>query len=102
LRRILAKPGRSPPHTAKLVDDRHVKAAATPYVLFYSERHASGDLKGIPVGQAAKIASAEWKALSAAEKKVCSLTVLTAPTLTSYQKYEDAYAASKRTLATAS
>jgi hypothetical protein len=59
-------------------------------------------MKGISVPDAAKVASKEWKALSPDEKKVCSSTVLIALMLTSYQKYEDAYAASKRTLATAS
>jgi hypothetical protein len=72
LRRILAKPGRSAAHTAKLVDDRHVKSLPTPYVLFFTERHASGDMKGISVPDAAKVASKEWKALSPDEKKVCS------------------------------
>lgn len=54
------------------------------------------------MSEAGKIVSGEWKALSATEKKVRSLTLLTSPVLTSHQKYEDASAASKRTLASAS
>jgi hypothetical protein len=66
-----------PAHTAKLIDDRHVKRPAGPYQCFFVERHLSGDLKGIAVTEAAKIIGAEWKALSAGEKKVCASELFT-------------------------
>jgi hypothetical protein len=65
------KGGKVPHHTAKIADDRQVKPAVNSYALFFKERFSTGDMKGINVGEAAKIISAEWKALSAGEKKVC-------------------------------
>ncbi|KAJ4367499.1 hypothetical protein N0V83_007082 [Neocucurbitaria cava] len=64
-----AKGKKGPAHTAKLHDDRHVKQAGNAYVKFFTERHASGDLKGISATDAAKLIGNEWKALSAGEKK---------------------------------
>ncbi|USP74223.1 hypothetical protein yc1106_01497 [Curvularia clavata] len=60
---------RMPAHTAKLNDDRRVKSAPTPYIVFSKARHASGDMKGIAVTEAAKLIANEWKALSESEKK---------------------------------
>ena len=57
-------------HTKKLVDDRVPKQGPTSYLCFFLERHASGDFKNIRAADAAKLIGAEWKALSAAEKKV--------------------------------
>jgi hypothetical protein len=60
----------APKHTLKLVDDRHVKRPSTAYVVFFKERHLSGDFKGIAPQEATKLVASEWKALSAGEKKV--------------------------------
>ena len=57
-------------HTKKLIDDRVPKQGPTSYLCFFLERHASGDFKNIRAADAAKLIGAEWKALSAAEKKV--------------------------------
>jgi hypothetical protein len=54
-----------------LIDDRKVKAVAGPYPQFFGDRYRSGDFKGISVTDASRLVAAEWKALSAAEKKVC-------------------------------
>lgn len=58
-------------HTARLVDDRHVKRALTPYNYFFTERMTSRDFKGIKVHDSSKLIAEEWKALTAGEKKVC-------------------------------
>jgi hypothetical protein len=60
----------SPAHTARLVDERQPKRPASAYALFVTERFATGDFKGILVREAGKIIGAEWKSLSASEKKV--------------------------------
>ncbi|KAH7414298.1 hypothetical protein DE146DRAFT_31341 [Phaeosphaeria sp. MPI-PUGE-AT-0046c] len=60
---------RRPAHTAPLKDDRRVKRPISQYAYFAMERWASGDMKGIAVGDAGKVIGAEWKALSAGEKK---------------------------------
>jgi len=39
-------------------------------MVFAKERYASGDLKGIPLGDNAKLVAREWAALSPSEKKV--------------------------------
>lgn len=57
-------------HWAKLVDERLVKGLRTQYNQFYTERYKSGDYKGMNVGEAGKLIGAEWRALSASEKKV--------------------------------
>jgi hypothetical protein len=80
-------------HTAKLVDDRRIKRPVQPYTLFTTERHSSGDMKGILITDASKIIAAEWKALSASEKKVCTLSIFQISRLTPLQKYEDQWAA---------
>lgn len=60
-----------PAHTGKLPDDRHVKPALSPYVLFSKERWGSGDFKSIKITDATKLIANEWKSLSASEKTVC-------------------------------
>ncbi|EMD61396.1 hypothetical protein COCSADRAFT_230930 [Bipolaris sorokiniana ND90Pr] len=70
LRKRLADKQKSlPSHTSKLHDPRHVKAALNPYALFFRDRHASGDLKGIAAPQASRLIGAEWKSLSESEKQ---------------------------------
>ncbi|OCK86376.1 hypothetical protein K432DRAFT_399340 [Lepidopterella palustris CBS 459.81] len=77
LRRILGKPSKTagstrhrfPPHTTKIVDERQVKQAVSPYILFSIERHSSGDMKNIPMTEASNLILSEWKNLSASEKK---------------------------------
>jgi len=61
----------APKHTTMLIDDRKVKAVANPYAQFFGERYRSGDLKGLAVKDASRLVASEWKALTAAEKKVC-------------------------------
>lgn len=61
-------------HTTKIVDDRQVKGRVSAYASFLKERHSTGDFKNIKVGDAGKLISEEWKALSAGEKKVRNST----------------------------
>lgn len=51
-------------------DDRAVSQPKSSYILFFQERHASGDLKHLSTIEAAKVAGKEWTALSASDKKV--------------------------------
>lgn len=51
-------------------DERAAKRPATPYLMFVTNRWASGDLKNIRVVEASKLISQEWRALSSDEKKV--------------------------------
>ncbi|KAF2031990.1 hypothetical protein EK21DRAFT_61887 [Setomelanomma holmii] len=60
---------RYPIHTQKLEDDRQPKRLRSSFTVFFTERHASGDLKGIKVTEATKLIAEEWKALSEGEKK---------------------------------
>jgi hypothetical protein len=57
-------------HLSQIKDDRLPKRPATAYNLFISERHSSGDFKGIDNLESFKLMAAEWKALNAAEKEV--------------------------------
>ncbi|EXJ85243.1 hypothetical protein A1O3_05918 [Capronia epimyces CBS 606.96] len=50
-------------------DDRTVKAPQNGYSFFFTDRHLSGDLKGLPVAESGKLVGREWKALSPSEKK---------------------------------
>ncbi|KAL8687322.1 MAG: hypothetical protein Q9218_006469 [Villophora microphyllina] len=56
----------------KLQDERLVTTAKRNFILFYTERYKSGDFKGIPVQEAAKVIGGEWRALDAAEKRLYS------------------------------
>lgn len=51
-------------------DDRQIKRPNSAYFKFGIERRESGDFKGIPLGEAAKLITKEWNELSAGEKKV--------------------------------
>jgi hypothetical protein len=85
LRRILKGRQKSgPAHTGILHDDRQVKRASNPYAFFFGERIHSGDFKNIKVGESAKLVAAEWRALSAGEKKVCAACSLTGDTTLAY------------------
>lgn len=55
----------------QLQDHRQVKGLRVSYNFFYQERMQSGDLRGLKIGEGAKLLGREWKALSASEKKVC-------------------------------
>ncbi|KAL2400055.1 hypothetical protein ABEF93_004886 [Exophiala dermatitidis] len=71
-RRQLAKKAKEAGKKTKfqrLKDDRTVKAPRNAYSFFFTERHRSGDLKGLSVGESGKLIGREWKNLSPAEKK---------------------------------
>ena len=58
----------------KLRDDRAVKGPRNGFSMYHEDRFKSGDFgTGITVGAAATRIAEEWKALSAAERKVSSL-----------------------------
>lgn len=52
-------------------DERVVKQPRTSYTYFLTDRFASGDMKHMKIGEVGALIGREWKALSAAEKKVC-------------------------------
>ena len=54
-------------------DDRLVRQPLTSYTYFTLERNSSGDLNGMTVAERGKLVGQEWKALSAAQKQVCTL-----------------------------
>jgi hypothetical protein len=56
---------------AQIPDPRLPKRPAGAMLLFMRERHQSGELRHIELGEATKLLAQEWKALSAEEKKVC-------------------------------
>ena len=58
---------------AALKDDREVKRPLTSWVLYFVDRNASGDFRGIGAIQRAKDISAEYRSLSASELKVSYL-----------------------------
>lgn len=55
-----------------LKDDRRLKKPSIPYISFVTERWASGDMKDVPIADAAKSMSAEWRQLSDSQKQVCA------------------------------
>lgn len=57
--------------TAQIHDPRVPKRPAGAMLLFMRERHQSGELRHIELGEATKLLAQEWKALGAEEKKVC-------------------------------
>jgi hypothetical protein len=74
LRRLLIDPAHKKPQprqTTKIDDDRQPKSFRNAYNYFSAERYASGDMKSINIIDAARLISAEWKSMTAAEKKVC-------------------------------
>ncbi|KFY26641.1 hypothetical protein V493_03972 [Pseudogymnoascus sp. VKM F-4281 (FW-2241)] len=54
----------------KIDDPRIPKRPSSSYILFVKERYTSGDFKGIPSTEAAKLLAQEYKALSESEKKL--------------------------------
>jgi hypothetical protein len=55
-----------------LVDERQPARPNSVFVYFMKSRHASGDMKGIPVAEALPLIAKEYQALSPSEKKVTS------------------------------
>lgn len=68
-RRLPTKKGNSS-KWPNIEDERQVKRATTPWILFYISRQNSGDFKNIPVFERSKLISKEWRSLDEAEKKV--------------------------------
>lgn len=65
---------KDPLHTWKSIhDDRFPKRPGHPMMFFAKERYASGDLKGIALGDNARLVAREWAALSPSDKKVGDL-----------------------------
>jgi len=61
---------KDPLHTWRAIhDDRIPKRPSNPMFLFYKERYASGDLKGIALGDNARLLAKEWAALAPSDKK---------------------------------
>lgn len=54
-------------------DGRIPKSPLTPYIQFFQERQASGDLTGIAQSESTKLIAQEWKDLSDASKQVCRM-----------------------------
>lgn len=57
-------------YTSKLQDHRQVRGRRNTFAYFSKDRHATGDLKGLKIAEAARLCSREWKGLSASERKV--------------------------------
>lgn len=55
---------------APIPDSRLPKRPIIARSFFLKDRYATGELKGIPFGDAAKLIAREWTALSASERKV--------------------------------
>ena len=53
-------------------DDRLVKQPLNAYGFFLKDRVASGDMTGMRITEIGQLVGKEWKALSAADKKVCA------------------------------
>lgn len=58
----------------KIKDERQPKRPTTAYIIFSTERRASGDFKNISLAETAKLVTQEWKALSPADTKVRDLS----------------------------
>jgi hypothetical protein len=56
-----------------LKDDRLVKQPLNAYGFFLKDRVASGDMRGMRITEIGQLVGKEWRALPAAEKKVCVL-----------------------------
>jgi hypothetical protein len=72
LKRKLKKSGAKLHDVSPIADPRLPKRAGNALSYFLKDRHASGDFKGIKIGDAGKLISQEWKTLPAGERKVCS------------------------------
>ncbi|KAK7707252.1 hypothetical protein SLS57_009421 [Botryosphaeria dothidea] len=53
----------------QIQDDRLVKQPLTPFIYFFKERYSTGDFKNMPINEAAKLVSQEWKALGSSDKQ---------------------------------
>ena len=74
----------------RLQDTRQVKGTVHAYSYFLQERYNTGDFKGLKVSEAARLASREYKALSASERKVSTcIHSMNSISLTTIQPYED-------------
>jgi len=64
-------------------DIRQVKRPTNPYNFFHTERYRSHDMKGIALGEVAKLTSEEFKALGESGRKVstCIFLLSTSTTL---------------------
>ncbi|KAE9376948.1 hypothetical protein N431DRAFT_401543 [Stipitochalara longipes BDJ] len=61
---------KDPLHTWKPIhDDRNPKRPSSPLIFFAKEKYASGDLKGITLGDNARLVAREWAALSPSDRK---------------------------------
>lgn len=67
----LRRLGLGPKWGRRIKDARLPKKPMTSFVNFASARWKSGDWEGLSVQEGSKKASAEWKALSDAERAVC-------------------------------
>ena len=57
-------------YNVSLRDERQVKRPVPAHSLFVRERHASGDMHGMSIGDSIRLIMKEWKALSDSEKQV--------------------------------
>jgi hypothetical protein len=85
--------------TQLIDDERRVKRTRSPWSYFFGERMHSADMKGIALKERTRLASDEWKALSAEEKQVSFFPLLgsrqdTRANMT--QRFEDLAAADKQ------
>lgn len=67
----LRRLGLAPKWARRIKDDRLPKKPMTSFLSYSSSRWKSGDFEGLSIQEASKKASAEWKALSEAERAVC-------------------------------
>ena len=70
LREAKAKKVKSLSHYRPINDDRIVKSRVAAYAFFLKDRYDSGDFTGMTKAETFGLIGREWKALSAAEKKV--------------------------------
>lgn len=77
-------------------DSRLPVGPSTERALFTRDRHASGDFKGLPIGECAKLISKDWEALSAAEKQVCDSSCFSIYMLIDSKAYTDRALASRQ------
>ncbi|KAH6678359.1 hypothetical protein B0J14DRAFT_320626 [Halenospora varia] len=81
---------------SQLTDERLVRAPTNAYVYFVKDRLASGDLKGISAQESLKLIGAEWKQVSASDKKVYQDRAA-ADSQRYYQEYKTVYGKASKT-----
>ncbi|KAH8663117.1 hypothetical protein BGZ60DRAFT_433127 [Tricladium varicosporioides] len=81
---------------SQLPDERLVRGPTNAYVYFVKDRLASGDLKGISAQESLKLIGAEWKQVSASDKKVYQDRAA-ADSQRYYQEYKTVYGKASRT-----